>query len=207
MTKRDVFGFDISVSAANEKNPKRRTKMSGETETSTRTCDYAGCNKAGKFRAPMAPNRPDDFYWFCQTHAREYNKNWNFFESISETEFQEQTSSDRVWERPTKPLNDSEKKAWSRLGIEDPYQILGNNATRNPGYEITGRKLPSTEVRALEILDCKETQRKSEIRNVYKELIKVLHPDNNSGDRSQEDQLQEVVWAWDQIKNSRNFRN
>jgi len=27
----------------------------------------------------------------------------------------------------------------------------------------------------------------------------------NGGDRSQEEQLAEVVWAWDQIKVSRNF--
>ena len=28
----------------------------------------------------------------------------------------------------------------------------------------------------------------------------------NGGDRSQEDQLAEVVWAWDQIKVSRSFK-
>jgi curved DNA-binding protein CbpA len=47
---------------------------------------------------------------------------------------------------------------------------------------------------------------KAEIRKVYKSLIKVLHPDMNGGDRSHEDQLAEVVWAWDQIKGSRSFR-
>ena len=45
-----------------------------------------------------------------------------------------------------------------------------------------------------------------EIRKAYKALIKVLHPDMNGGDRSQEEQLSEVVWAWDQIKSSRSFR-
>jgi hypothetical protein len=28
----------------------------------------------------------------------------------------------------------------------------------------------------------------------------------NGGDRSQEEQLAEVVWAWDQIKASRSFK-
>jgi hypothetical protein len=28
----------------------------------------------------------------------------------------------------------------------------------------------------------------------------------NGGDRSQEEQLAEVVWAWDQIKASRHFK-
>jgi DnaJ-class molecular chaperone len=43
------------------------------------------------------------------------------------------------------------------------------------------------------------------VRKSYKALIKVLHPDMNGGDRSDEDRLQEVVWAWDQLKDSRNF--
>jgi hypothetical protein len=29
----------------------------------------------------------------------------------------------------------------------------------------------------------------------------------NGGNRADEDRLQEVVWAWDQIKDSRHFRD
>ena len=57
-----------------------------------------------------------------------------------------------------------------------------------------------------EILDAKDGWSKAEVRKAYKALIKILHPDMNGGDRSQEEQLQEVVWAWDQIKDSRNFK-
>jgi DnaJ-class molecular chaperone len=78
----------------------------------------------------------------------------------------------------------------------------------NPGKgPAAGRRLPATERRALEVLEAKDNWTKPEIRKVYKSLIKVLHPDMNGGDRSQEDQLNEVVWAWDQIKNSKSFRN
>ena len=34
-----------------------------------------------------------------------------------------------------------------------------------------------------------------------------MHPDMNGGNRDDEERLQEVVWAWDQIKDSRNFRD
>jgi len=57
----------------------------------------------------------------------------------------------------------------------------------------------------VDILEVKDTMTKAEIRKSYKALIKVLHPDMNGGDRSQEEQLAEVVWAWDQIKVSRHF--
>ena len=85
--------------------------------------------------------------------------------------------------------------------------MLGDKATRNPGRKQGGgRKLPPTERKALDILDAKDDMSKAEIRKVYKSLIKVLHPDMNGGDRSQEEQLQQVVWAWDQIKDSRSFK-
>lgn len=95
----------------------------------------------------------------------------------------------------------------ARLGIEDPHQVLGENATKNPGKATTGsRRLPPTERRAVEILEAQDNWSKADVRKAYKALIKVLHPDMNGGDRSQEEQLQEVVWAWDQIKDSRNFK-
>ena len=67
-------------------------------------------------------------------------------------------------------------------------------------------KFLQRERRALEILEAEDHWTKADIRKAYKALIKVLHPDINGGDRSQEEQLQQVVWAWDQIKPSRNFK-
>jgi len=86
--------------------------------------------------------------------------------------------------------------------------VLGVNATQNPGRNVGGstRRLPPTERRAVEILEAKDTMSKPQIRKQYKSLIKVLHPDMNGGDRSQEEQLSEVVWAWDQIRVSKHFR-
>ena len=208
MSKPDPFGFDMSVSSAKKKNPRGRRGMSGAVETSSRICDHDGCQEAGKFRAPKAPDVLDDYFWFCKDHVREYNLKWNFFDGTTQAEINGQLSKDKVWERATKPLGDPEARAWARLGIEDAHQVLGNNATRNPGKSITGgtRKLPPTERRAIEILEAKDHWTKAEVRKSYKALIKVLHPDMNGGDRSQEEQLQEVVWAWDQIKDSRNFK-
>lgn len=209
MPKPDPFGFDMSVSTSKKKNPRGRRGMSGASETSTRVCDHADCQEAGKYRAPKAPDVLDDFFWFCQQHVREYNLKWNFFDGTTEAEINAQQSTDKVWERPTKPIGDPEARAWARLGIEDPHQVLGANSTQNPGRGKgkSGRKLPATERRAVEVLEVDDNATKPEIRKAYKALIKVLHPDMNGGDRSQEEQLQEVVWAWDQIKGSRSFKD
>jgi hypothetical protein len=208
MNKKDPFGFDMSVSNAKKKNPRGRRGMSGASETSQRVCDHEGCELSGKFRAPKSPGQTDDFLWFCQEHVREYNLKWNFFDGTSEAELMAQMDKDRTWERPTKAFKRTvEEAAWARLGVDDPHQVLGVNATQNPGRgAAAARRLPPTERRAIEILEAKDNWSKPEIRKAYKALIKVLHPDMNGGDRSQEDQLAEVVWAWDQIKVSRSFK-
>ncbi len=208
MSKSDPFGFDIRVSSDKKKRTRGRRGMSGAFETSQRACEHPGCEEAGQYRAPKSPDHLDEYLWFCKTHVREYNLKWNFFNGTTEEEFKDQIDSDRVWGRETKPFGD-ESRAWQRLGIDDPHQILGANATQNPGKSngTTGRRLPPTERRALEILEAKDHWTRPEIRKQYKSLVKDLHPDMNGGNRADEDRLQEVVWAWDQIKDSRNFKD
>ncbi|PRY95559.1 DnaJ-like protein [Hasllibacter halocynthiae] len=205
MAKSDPFGFDMRASTDKKKRQKTRRGMSGAFETSKRICEHPGCEERGQYRAPKNPDVLDDYYWFCKQHVREYNLKWNFFNGSTEEEFFEQVQSDRVGERPTKPFKQSaEERAWARLGIDDAHEVLGENATRNPGRS-AGRRLPPTERKALEILEARDDWTKVQMRKAYKALVKVLHPDMNGGNRADEDRLQEVVWAWDQIKDSRSF--
>jgi hypothetical protein len=208
MAKPDPFGFDLSVSSDKKKRSRGKRGMSGAFETSTRQCEHEGCTEAGKYRAPKSPDILDDYFWFCKDHVREYNLKWNFFNG-SEEDVLAQQEKDRVWERETKPFRRSdEQRAWARLGVDDPHQVLGENATQNPGKSTTGstRRLPPAERKAIEILEARDHWTKAELRKQYKALIKVLHPDMNGGDRSDEERLQEVVWAWDQIKDSHSFK-
>jgi len=214
------FNFDISVSADKKRRTRSRRGMSGAFDTSSRRCEHAECSEAGKYRAPQNPDNPEEFHWFCLAHVRAYNLKWNFFENHTEEELEKQFAADRVWERPTKPFGKAkgddgqaagpEAKAWARLGIDDPMEVLGENATRNPGtirgQSSHARRLPATERRALNVLDAQDHWTKAQIRKQYKSLVKDLHPDMNGGDRTDEDRLQEVVWAWDQIKESRSFK-
>ena len=184
--------------------------MAPAAEAAGRACDQPGCDRPGAYRAPKSPDLLDEFFWFCKDHIREYNLKWNYFHGTTDEEFQKVVDKDRVWGRETKPFGrpSEEQRAWARLGVDDPHQVLGEKATQNPGRAVTGtRRLPPTERRALEILDAKDSWTKVEIRKQYKSLVKDLHPDMNGGDRSDEDRLQEVVWAWDQIKDSRSFKD
>lgn len=221
--RRNPFNFDISVSA-DKKRRSRGRGTSGAVGASERKCDRAGCDKPGKYRAPKSADDLEHFHWFCLDHVREYNLKWNFFESHSDDELEQQFAADRVWGRPTRPMREgverngggqphAEGRAWERFGFSDPSELLGDKATLNPGGESANgkrsarsrRQLPPTERRALEILEAHDFQTKTEIRRQYKALVKDLHPDMNGGRRDDEARLAEVVWAWEQIKASRSF--
>ncbi|MCB1387993.1 MAG: J domain-containing protein [Rhodobacteraceae bacterium] len=209
---RDPFNFDIRASTDKKKKSRGRRGMSGAVETSARPCQHPGCKEAGQYRAPRSPDALDDYLWFCKDHVREYNLKWNFFAGQTESEMQDSMERDRVWGRATNAFGKGERRDWSHHGIDDPFQVLGENATRRradagPSRPGATRKLPSTERKALEILDARDTWSRVEIRRQYKSLVKDLHPDLNGGNRDDEERLQEVVWAWDQIKESRNFRD
>lgn len=213
MKAKSPFEFDISVKA-DKKRRARARGMTGAVESSSRACAHPGCDSPGKYRAPKSPDNLEEFVWFCLPHVRAYNLKWNFFQNHSEAELEKQFAADKVWERPTRPFKKDaeghpEGRAWQRFGFDDPMEVLGEKGTMNGqgAAQVSQRRLPAPERKALTILDVKDTASKSEIRAAYKALVKVLHPDMNGGKRDDEDRLAEVVWAWEQVKDSRSFKD
>ncbi|MDZ4109429.1 MAG: molecular chaperone DnaJ, partial [Brevundimonas sp.] len=49
-------------------------------------CQWPDCRQAATARAPKSRERLNDFYDFCQRHAGEYNKGWNFYAGLTEGE-------------------------------------------------------------------------------------------------------------------------
>ena len=214
MNGKSPLNFDISVSADKKRRAKNRGK-SGAFAPSGKKCHHKGCELEGTFRAPKSPDLIDEFHWFCVKHVREYNSRWNFFENHSSEELEEQLKDDAVWSRKTSPIGTrkdkvhTEGRSWARMGFDDPYDVLGaqpaKNTEKNKSTQ-NQKRLPLSERKALEILDARDTMTKGEIRRIYKTLVKDLHPDMNGGSRDDEERLTEVVWAWDQIKASRSFK-
>ena len=212
MQNKSFLDYDISVSA-DKKRRSKRSSTSGGFESSIRTCEVDGCSEEAKYRAPKSPKDLENFHWFCLKHVKEYNTRWNFFKNHSEEEFEKEVNLSKTWGRKTKPFGSkssvsrahSDGNSRLRFGIEDPYGFidsLGNNDTNSLG---TKKRLNHSEQKALSILGATGSMTKDEIRKLYKILIKDLHPDTNDGKRDDEERMTEVVWAWDQIRNSKRF--
>src|SRR4029079_11498077 len=62
--------------------PRWRAYGAARDAEPVRMCDRHGCDAPGDRPAPKSPNSPDRWY-FCERHAAEYNRNWNYFEGLS----------------------------------------------------------------------------------------------------------------------------
>ena len=212
MQNKSFLDYDISVSA-DKKRRSKRSSASGGFESSVRTCEVSDCSEEAKYRAPKSPKDLENFNWFCLKHVKEYNTRWNFFKNHSEEEFEKEVNLSKTWGRKTKPFGSkssvnrahSDGNARLRFGIEDTYGYIDNLGSNETNSLSTKKRLNHSEQKALSILGATAAMTKDEIRKLYKILIKDLHPDTNDGKRDDEERMTEVVWAWDQIRNSKRF--
>src|SRR3546814_19412805 len=73
--------------------PRWRGYGSSREAITVRLCDRHGCEEPGNCPAPKAPNTRDRWY-FCKTHAAEYNAGWDYFEGLAKAEREERTRSE-----------------------------------------------------------------------------------------------------------------
>lgn len=174
-------------------------------------CDHPDCRLAGSAKAPKSRDLPNDHYWFCQRHAAEYNKNWNFYAGMSEAQIRAEQESERMTGgRPTwsfkADANSREAAAMAARDARhfaDPFGVFRAQQRRAEAEcSAAERRLGKLERQALADLDLEATADSAAIKARYKELLKRCHPDANGGDRSAEHKLQRVIKAYKQLQKS-----
>lgn len=176
-----------------------------ETEAQSHQCDHSDCVAQATHRAPKARSRLNDYYWFCLEHVREYNRSWNYYSGMSDTQVESEIRNDTVWRRPTWPFSNGGGDFGTGAQFRDDLGIFeaaasmdGNSRTRN---EETKRPRPDAHVqRALRIMNFDGPVNLTELKSRYKELVKRLHPDANGGDRDAEDKLKDINQAYATLK-------
>jgi len=176
-----------------------------------RACDHPGCRAAATARAPKSRELLHEHYWFCQPHAAEYNRNWNFFAGLSEEEIRRRqedelkTGGRPTWEMKAGRMSREAASFTHRFargegGYRDYHELFGSRARRAQAPEPEGRHLGKLERNALADLDLDEDADSAKIRGRYTELVRRLHPDANNGDRSGEHKLQRVIKAYQTLR-------
>ena len=162
-----------------------------------------GVREAGDSRKARAGRiREGEFFNFCVDHVRHYNKSFNYFSGLNDTEiakFQKEaiTGHRPTWKAASTPPPKTALKP-RRAGaapIRAPKCAIRSGLFNDGKAPVSEqqRKLKQLEAKSLDTLGLPANAKGETIKARYKELVKQHHPDANGGDRSSEDRLAEVI--------------
>lgn len=183
------------------------------TEERVPGCDWPGCGEFGRYPAPKGRDHEGQYHLFCLDHVRGYNKSYNYFAGMSDTDVMSWQRRSVTGHRPTWPLGartphtGRQQDAAAGHGqaeerIHDPFDLFDEGAKRNgrAGRERPQRPVRGTDLKQLHSLGLDETATPDQVKAQYKILVKRLHPDANGGSRANEDKLREIIQAYGRLR-------
>ncbi len=189
-----------------------RRKREQQAEPVGPTCQWDGCEQKGAHRAPVGRNAEGQFFLFCFEHVKEYNKGYNYFSGLSDTEIARYQKEAVTGHRPTwtigvnraskaGPVHSEMRSgtAGMHARMKDPFGFVSGEGgpTARPSRE---RKLKTLEAKAYDTLGLGATATADDIKRAYKALVKKHHPDANGGDRGSEERFRAVIQAYQLLK-------
>ena len=162
--------------------PRWRGYGSKREAAEVRLCDRHGCEKPGRHPAPKSPNHPDRWY-FCEDHAAEYNRRWNYFEGLS--------------------AEDAAAREADEKRDSNGYRQATHYGWGGPGDGTRSRD----EMRALDVLEVESDADFKAIRLAYRRLAKANHPDSAPGDAEAAKRFQAVQAAYEILRKAEEGRS
>ena len=162
-------------------------------------CEWKNCKENGKFKAPLEKDNSKNYKWLCERHIKLFNKNWNYFEGMSQHEIENFVKSDLTWHRPTQKFGSSDNFfniLWNNT-LSDKFNFFKEKKIFN---NLKDRKLSEKDKDAFKIMELKFNADWSSIQKKFKTLVKKFHPDRNSGNKQFEDKLKKVTLAYSHLK-------
>lgn len=146
-----------------------------------RLCDRHGCEEVGDCPAPKSPNDPDRWY-FCKTHAAEYNAGWNYFAGLDAEEAAQRES-------------------------EENARTAGYRESAHYGWATSGDGSRSRdELRALELLGLTPDADHEAVKKAWRARAKEVHPDVKPGDEDAAKAFQALQLAYEVLRQAEERR-
>ena len=162
--------------------PRWRGYETAREAAAVKLCDRHGCTEKGECPAPKSPNSPDRWY-FCQTHAGEYNRGWNYFEGLDKEETAARTKSEQS-------------------------ENAGYAESAHYGWATSGDGSRSAdEMRALEVLGLETDADYEAIKKAWRSRAKEVHPDVKPGDAEAARAFQALSLAYEVLRQAEERRS
>lgn len=179
-------------------------QLDGTEEQAHQVCDWPGCKRVGDYRAPKSRERLRSFFFFCLEHVRDYNRGWDFFNGMSQSEIEAYLREDVTWHRPTWKIGDGKQSNGEGWRWQDPFEVLING----PGTDGAEAKAEWDRPKSrcgkrehmLKIMNLEHDATPDELKARYKELAKRHHPDVNGGDKAAEERLKLINEAYTYLR-------
>ena len=169
-------------------------------------CDWNNCNNIGEFKAPVERDNSKKYRLLCLEHIKEFNKNWNYFENMNDSEILEFIKADMTWHKPTQNFS----------AQDNFFKILWNNALndevnkmklKNQNDNMRQFKFDNNDIKAFGILGLSIGINWTKVQEKFKKLVKKFHPDMNLGNKKFEEKLKSITLAYTQLKNTYREKN
>lgn len=181
-------------------------------EADGRLCAEPGCAEPGEFRAPLLEppsgrDGPPPFRWLCLDHVRAFNARYNFFSGMSAEEINAAQRPYAGWERETRAFAGAGTDRGPRWAdFADPLDAIAARFRREAAPDRPdGKPLSGQDRESLKILGLGPEADRMALRRSYSDLVRRYHPDRNGGDRSHETRLQQVIAAYQQLRQAPAF--
>ena len=162
-------------------------------------CEWENCKESGKFKAPLEKDNSKDHKWLCEEHIKLFNKNWNYFEGMSQNEIENFLKSDITWHRPTQKFGSPDNFfniLWNNV-LSDKFNIFNGEKNFN---SLNNKQLSEKDRDAFRIMGLEFDVDWLIIQKKFKTLVKKFHPDRNLGNKQFEDELKKITMAYSHLK-------
>lgn len=197
------YDYRVKFTDIRIKPPGGRKGKNGQPKPQTRVCEQPGCDEPGEHPAPMQFG--DGKHWFCKRHAAEYNKSFNFFDTMTDEQLKAFNEGARYGHTPTWKMGAGPMGGTKAGKRGDPRKWKGSDFIDGRGDAAkearrVDRGATGVAKKALAELDLKPDAKPQDIRARYAEYVRRFHPDSNAGDRSSEEKLAKVIRAGKTLK-------
>jgi DnaJ-domain-containing protein 1 len=166
-----------------------------------RLCAADGCVDAAEYPAPKSKDSLREYQWFCLSHIRAFNSQWNYLQGMNAAEIEAFIRQSTVGERQTQPMG-VPGKAYESMLRSRIFREFGAGADPAPDPDAAALMAGFTveEIKACRVLALPPTRDFKVIRARYRQLAKQLHPDVNDTDGAEEEKLKIINQAYAVLK-------
>src|SRR5690606_5740123 len=134
--------------------------------------------------------------WFCLEHVQDYNKAWDFFSGMSQTDIESHIIRSALWDRPTRRYDayaELEEKLYRKAW--QTYHDTEKEPPKNTEQRKRQIDTNTPEFQAMAIMGLEPPLTLDGIKMRYRELVKKYHPDINPDDHKAEELLKNINMA------------